>query len=245
MTLPRSIRRRRSSPTGTWTARRNRRSRRSKRAGWPRPSSRSRELEKMLDQLRNARTKPSDGKQANSKRQRGKQQMGVVQDMIGREAGLLDHAQRRGDQADAATPPGASPDNPPPAPKRQRSTARRSVADGQPPAARANPAAEREADRRVQQALRRALGELMQQFGDMTGQVPPSLGEADQAMRDAMRAPGSGQRSRRRAVTAAGDRGAAERRPGDGPGDGKAVSAISQVRAAKRVIRTARAPRWA
>jgi len=45
----------------------------------------------------------------------------------------------------------------------------------------------READRRVQQALRRALGELMQQFGDLTGEIPPSLGEADGAMRDAAR----------------------------------------------------------
>ncbi len=132
------------------------------------------ELEKMLDQLRNARAKPNDGKQANQKRQRGKQQMGAVQDMIGREAKLLDNAQRRAEQGDAsAPPPGSVPDNQPPG----------QSAAGQPPAG-SKSAAEREADRRVQQALRRALGELMQQFGDMTGQVPPSLGEADQAMRD-------------------------------------------------------------
>jgi uncharacterized protein (TIGR02302 family) len=132
------------------------------------------ELEKMLDQLRNARAKPNDGKQANGKRQRGKQQMGAVQDMIGREAGLLDHAQRRADQGDpSATPQGSVPDNQPPG----------RPATGQ-PSAGSKSASEREADRRVQQALRRALGELMQQFGDMTGQVPPSLGEADQAMRD-------------------------------------------------------------
>jgi uncharacterized protein (TIGR02302 family) len=48
-----------------------------------------------------------------------------------------------------------------------------------------DPAAEREADSRVQQALRRALGELMQQFSDLTGELPPGLGEADQAMREA------------------------------------------------------------
>lgn len=36
--------------------------------------------------------------------------------------------------------------------------------------------------------MRRALGELMQRFGDLTGQVPPSLGEADTAMRDAAQA---------------------------------------------------------
>jgi uncharacterized protein (TIGR02302 family) len=54
------------------------------------------QLERMLDRLRNARTQGGD-KQANSKRQRGKSQTGAVQDMIAREGGLLDHAQRRGD----------------------------------------------------------------------------------------------------------------------------------------------------
>jgi hypothetical protein len=47
----------------------------------------------------------------------------------------------------------------------------------------------------VQQALRRALGELMQQYGDLTGQIPPNLGDADAAMRDAARALGDGQDS--------------------------------------------------
>jgi Domain of unknown function (DUF4175) len=48
-------------------------------------------------------------------------------------------------------------------------------------------------DQRTQQALRRALGEMMQQFGDLTGEIPPSLGEADQAMRDAGAALSQGQ----------------------------------------------------
>jgi uncharacterized protein (TIGR02302 family) len=115
------------------------------------------QLEKMLDQLRNARTQGGGDKQANGKRQKGKRQQGAVQDMIVREGGLLDHAQQRANQA-----PGL-----PPAP------------------APADPAAQRQADSRVQQALRRALGELMQQFSDLTGDVSPGLGEADQAMRDA------------------------------------------------------------
>ncbi len=50
-------------------------------------------------------------------------------------------------------------------------------------------------DARVQNALRRALGELMQQFGDLTGKVPGSLGEADQAMQQAVQALGQGQDS--------------------------------------------------
>ena len=53
------------------------------------------ELEQMLDRLRNARVQGNDGKQADSKRQRGKRQQSVVQDMIVREGGLLDHAQQR------------------------------------------------------------------------------------------------------------------------------------------------------
>jgi uncharacterized protein (TIGR02302 family) len=44
---------------------------------------------------------------------------------------------------------------------------------------------DRSRDARVQQALRRALGELMQQYGDLMGKIPPNLGDADSAMRDA------------------------------------------------------------
>jgi hypothetical protein len=66
------------------------------------------QLERMLDRLRNARTQNGD-KQANSKRQRGKNQAGAVQDMIAREGGLLDHAQRReaANQANQAGDPAA------------------------------------------------------------------------------------------------------------------------------------------
>jgi hypothetical protein len=140
------------------------------------------ELERMLDQLRNAR--PEHG-QANArdaeKRQRGRQQMGALQDMIGRQGGLLDHAETRtGQTADQRGEP-----------RDPRADRRGAERGGQSPERGQDTA--READRRVQQALRRALGELMQQFGDLTGQVPPSLGEADQAMQDAGQALGQGQ----------------------------------------------------
>ncbi|MGA3398097.1 MAG: DUF4175 family protein [Acetobacteraceae bacterium] len=126
------------------------------------------ELERMLDQLRNARAEHGKaGQQRAQQRQRGHQQMGALQDMIGRQGGLLDHAQGR---ADAETRPRFGP------------------APTQP----TDPDAERQADQRVQQALRRALGELMQQFSDLSGELPPSLGEADQAMREAGRALGTG-----------------------------------------------------
>jgi uncharacterized protein (TIGR02302 family) len=122
------------------------------------------ELERMLDRLRNARAERGrDGERTEAQRQRGRQQMGVVQDMIGRQGSLLDHSQGRVDE-----------------------TTR--FRGNQPPTQRGDGgAAQRETDRQVQQALRRALGELMQQFGDLTGQVPPSLGEADTDMREAGR----------------------------------------------------------
>jgi uncharacterized protein (TIGR02302 family) len=120
------------------------------------------ELDQMLDNLRNARTRQDqDTARNNERRQRGRQQMSVLQDMIAREGGLLDHAQRRATEVP------------------------RLNSVGQPATVPGDPAAEREADHRVQQALRRALGELMQRFGDLTGQIPPSMGEADTAMRGA------------------------------------------------------------
>ncbi len=126
------------------------------------------ELERMLDQLRSARAEHGKaGQQHAQQRQRGRQQMSALQDMIGRQGGLLDHAQGRSD-----------------AELRPRF--------GQAPTQPTDPNSEREADRRVQQALRRALGELMQQFSDLSGELPPSLGEADQAMREAGRALGTG-----------------------------------------------------
>ena len=54
------------------------------------------ELERMLDKLRNARAEHGrDGERTEAQRQRGRQQMGAVQDMIGRQGGLLDHSQGR------------------------------------------------------------------------------------------------------------------------------------------------------
>ncbi len=126
------------------------------------------ELERMLDKLRNARAEHGrEGERTEAQRQRGRQQMGAVQDMIGRQGGLLDHSQSRVDE-----------------------TTR--FRGNQAPTQPSDDAAQRQADQLVQQALRRALGELMQQFGDLTGQVPPSLGEADTAMREAGKQLGQG-----------------------------------------------------
>jgi tetratricopeptide (TPR) repeat protein len=130
------------------------------------------ELERQLDRLKQAQ---ADRGQGNSQqRQKGKRQMGAVQDMVGREGGLLDHTESRADQDNR--PRQILPDT---APHAQKTPSQNAL--GQPAA---GPDAQRPMDQRVQQALRSALGEMMQQFGDLTGEIPPSLGEADQAMRD-------------------------------------------------------------
>lgn len=67
------------------------------------------ELERMLDRLRNAQVQRGD-RQANSRRQRGKRQQSVVQDLIGREGGLMDHSQQRGGTQPGAPDPGSQRD---------------------------------------------------------------------------------------------------------------------------------------
>ncbi len=167
------------------------------------------ELERLLERLKEARAEKGQGN--SQQRQKGKRQMGAVQDMVGREGELLDHAENRADQ-------GARP--------------RRPSTD----TAETNPATQRPADQRVQQALRNALGELMQQFGDLTGEVPPALTEADQAMRETIQQLGKGDdkgaaQSERQAIEAL-QKGAREMgralarqfgpgRPGGDPGDGE------------------------
>ncbi len=126
------------------------------------------ELERMLDQLRNARAEHGKNAQRNqAQRRRGRQQMSVVQDMINRQGGLLDHDQSRAGDANQ-------------------------FRGNQQAIQPQDQATQRQADQRVQQALRRALGELMQQFTDLTGKLPPSLGEADTAMRESVQQLGQG-----------------------------------------------------
>lgn len=116
------------------------------------------ELERLLEQLQNARPEAGAREKQNAeRRQRGRQQMDAVQDTVRRQGALVDKSQSRAEPPAAARRPGSQQQ------------------DG----------AQREADARQQRALRRALGELMQQQGDLTGQVPPALGEADNAMREA------------------------------------------------------------
>jgi uncharacterized protein (TIGR02302 family) len=169
------------------------------------------ELEKMLDQLQKARPmhRSAQARERAQKQARGQQQMNALQDMVQREGGLLDRAQARDAQPspDAAPPP----DAPPPGAQSQdqqsqdqqsqdqqsgdqqsgdQQSGDQQSADKQ---AADKDAATRKRDARMQEALRRALGELMQQYGDLMGKVPPNLGDADVAMRDAARSLNKGE----------------------------------------------------
>ena len=69
------------------------------------------ELEGMLDQLKNgqsanAQAAQKSARQRAEKRQRGEKQAGVVQDMIARQGGLLDHSQQRGQDRPTEPKPG-------------------------------------------------------------------------------------------------------------------------------------------
>jgi len=143
------------------------------------------ELEEMLQALEEGRASRAENPERQQKRERGQQQMGVVQDMVKRQGEMLDRSHQRAESEERAQAeerrrqraPGFRPPPPPSA---------------TPPEASGDPAQ----DGRRQRALRRALGELMQQFGDLTGEVPEALGRADQAMRDAQEALGEGRDAR-------------------------------------------------
>ncbi len=53
------------------------------------------QLERMLDQLKQAEANPGDRKQAQQQRQKGRQQMGAAEDLVQRETVLKQHAQER------------------------------------------------------------------------------------------------------------------------------------------------------
>ncbi len=153
------------------------------------------ELEEMLRALQEDRVVRGESPERQQQRQRGQQQMGVVQDMVRRQGDLLDQGQRRAEveeqrqqqQRRAQQPWSQRPNQPLGQPF------------GQPqpqPGAQQQAQADQQAEARRQRALRRALGELMQQFGDLAGEVPEALGQADQAMREAQEALGQGRDSR-------------------------------------------------
>ena len=124
------------------------------------------EMEKLLEQLQNARPEHGEAREQRraQRRQQGQQQMDAVGDIVRREGALLDRSRTRGDSANTLPPPLTPPGREPPP----------DAAD-----------ADRHHDARTQSAMRRALGELMQRYADLTGNIPQPLGEADNAMREA------------------------------------------------------------
>ncbi|MGI9128217.1 MAG: DUF4175 domain-containing protein [Roseomonas sp.] len=171
------------------------------------------ELEEMLQALEEGRTSRAEDRQR-QQRQRGQQQMGALQDMVRREAEMLDRAHRRSGEQDI----NRTDTRRPPPPRPQTPEAREEAAR----------------DARTQRALRRALGELMQQFGELTGDVPAPLAEADRAMRDAAEAlaegrdPRGAQQQAIRALTEGGrqmsqrmQRQFGPPQPGEGEGEGE------------------------
>jgi uncharacterized protein (TIGR02302 family) len=167
------------------------------------------QLQELLNELQNARPEHGQSNERqNAQRQRGRQQMGALQDMVQREGGLLDRAQQRaGQQQQSDSPPPrqnrTDPFYTPPGFNQQGfnqqgfNQQNSGQQDSGQQSANTPPSAadqqQQARDGRTQQALRRALGELMQQFGDLTGKIPDSLGEADRAMEQSGQALGKGQ----------------------------------------------------
>ena len=156
------------------------------------------ELEEQLRALEEGRTPRSEAQERQrQQRERGQQQMGVVQDMVRRQTEMLDSGHRRSDsesQRLEAERRAQQLQNRTPwlrqTPEQQQQQ-QQQRADTE---AQIRNEAGREA--RTQRALRRALGEVMQQFGDLTGELPPQLGRADQAMREAQEALTAGRDAR-------------------------------------------------
>ena len=171
------------------------------------------QLEKMLDQLKNAHImSKQEMQQRQEQARRGRQIMGAVQDLVRRETGLLDHAQQRTPAQSPALPPqfhgfpfpplggtdeppddpSSGTDQPPPSaavpdqPPPDQAPHEQGQADPQAPPS--SPRQQQSADARTQRALHRALGALSQGFAESGGQPPRSLDDAGHAMDDAAQA---------------------------------------------------------
>jgi uncharacterized protein (TIGR02302 family) len=145
------------------------------------------ELERMLDKLKNARVlSPQEAEQARQAQKAARQQSGAVQDMVKREAGLMDSAQARAPRPSALPPEFAQGDQPPP--------------PENPDEMEANEEA-RAADANTQRALHQALDALKSAFGE-GHKVPRSLDDAGHDMQSAADALRQGQEPEARGAEA-------------------------------------------
>ncbi len=165
------------------------------------------ELQKMLDQLKNAHIMSREEMQAQQEQaRRGRQMMGAVQDLVRRETTLLDHAQTRMPQQmpglqpfhgfNLMPPPNMPDEQPqeePPPQAGEFPQGDLGPKDGQPDqapprsaAAPPGPAEQaQEADARMQRALHRALDAMSETFAEAGGKKPRALDDAGHAMTDA------------------------------------------------------------
>ncbi len=160
------------------------------------------ELQKMLDQLKNAHImSPEEMKAREEQAKRGRQMMGAVQDLVRRESTLLDHAQQRMPQQlpgpqpfrgfNFLPPPNTPDDTPDGSESPQGDLMPKDIT---PPPDEAPQADTRQqgpseqaqnADARTQRALQRALGAMSQGFVESGGKQPRALDDAGHAMEDA------------------------------------------------------------
>jgi uncharacterized protein (TIGR02302 family) len=133
------------------------------------------DLANLMEKLRNARVlSPQEAKQAEEARKEGKRQVGAVQDLAQREAGLMDHAEARTPRAPPS--PFMLPNAPPPDPDQLE----------------ANEESRRQ-DATMQRALNQALKALRNAVTAGGNQVPQPLTDADRDMQAAAQALSAGQ----------------------------------------------------
>jgi uncharacterized protein (TIGR02302 family) len=147
------------------------------------------ELEKMLDQLNNAKIMtPEQARQQQEAAKRGRQMMGAVQDMVHRETGLLDHAQARA----PAPMPGLPPqfrnfdlqhqDTTTDGPDAQSDPGQTEPQSAPPQPRDAENSSGQDQDARTQRALRRALDAMKQALKQGGAEVPKNFDQAGQEM---------------------------------------------------------------
>jgi uncharacterized protein (TIGR02302 family) len=125
------------------------------------------EIEKLLNKLRDAKVlTPQQAKEAEKANKAQRQQTDAVQDMIKREAGLMDNAQHRAPRP-APLAPQYNPEGMAPPPDTDQLEANEEL---------------RGADARTERALSRALDAVKGAFGATGGKVPPAMDDASRDM---------------------------------------------------------------
>jgi uncharacterized protein (TIGR02302 family) len=129
-------------------------------------------LSQLQQMLENLQAMPMQ-QRMNQAAQQAQQMMQGLQEMMREQQELLDRSFQRSQQGRQ---------------QQQQRAGERGEGEGRDPGRSSNAG-----DAQAQEALRRQLGDLMRQFSEMTGEIPRSLGQAEQSMRDARDALGQDQ----------------------------------------------------